>query len=353
MSNFRNESVPLWAVTCYYNPVGYRNRRNNYRRFRRRLNVPLVAAELSFNGRFDLVNDDAEILLQIAGGDVMWQKERLLNIALAALPKTCRFVLFVDCDVVLQRSDWADQVCRKLNESALLQPFSLVHHLPANTSPSQWPAVPADWIRPSVAWLISEGVSAAECLGNPTFGSPGIRSPGHAWAARREIVERHGLYDSCIIGGGDTALACGAYGVFDVVPTMHAVNEREFEHYRHWAEPFYESVRGNVSAVEGDLLHLWHGQISDRRTRRRHQDMTAFQFDPFEDIAIGDTGCWQWNTPKHEMHEYVANYFVARNEDGVAANDSMSAMGNVSSGVATDSAMVGCARSADVLSSTR
>src|SRR5690606_20133502 len=86
----------LWALTSYYNPVRYRRRRENYRAFRDHLDVPLVAVEMETDGVFDLVPGDADILVQIAGGDVLWQKERLLNIALGALPSACRKVAWID-----------------------------------------------------------------------------------------------------------------------------------------------------------------------------------------------------------------------------------------------------------------
>ena len=44
----------LWAITCYFNPTGYRRRLQNYRAFRERLNVPLVTVEQSFSGQFSL-----------------------------------------------------------------------------------------------------------------------------------------------------------------------------------------------------------------------------------------------------------------------------------------------------------
>ena len=82
----------VWAITCYFNPVGYRSRLANYRVFRRHLSVPLVTVELAYDAEFHLDRDDAEIMIQVRGGDVLWQKERLLNIALAALPRACRTV---------------------------------------------------------------------------------------------------------------------------------------------------------------------------------------------------------------------------------------------------------------------
>lgn len=82
----------LWAMTSYFNPIGYRRRHEDYLRFRSRLNAPLIAIELASHDRFELAEGDADILIQVRGGDVMWQKERLLNIALANRPAGCRFV---------------------------------------------------------------------------------------------------------------------------------------------------------------------------------------------------------------------------------------------------------------------
>ena len=76
----------LWAITSYFNPAGYNTRLANYRAFRARLKVPLVTVEASFDGRVQLRAGDAEILVQRTARDVLWQKERLLNVALGFLP---------------------------------------------------------------------------------------------------------------------------------------------------------------------------------------------------------------------------------------------------------------------------
>jgi hypothetical protein len=80
----------VWAIASYYNPVGYRRRLANYRLFRANLGIPLVTVELSFDGRFELAEDDADILIQLTGGAVLWQKERLLNLAAKAVPAGLR-----------------------------------------------------------------------------------------------------------------------------------------------------------------------------------------------------------------------------------------------------------------------
>ena len=70
----------LYAITTYYNPASYRRRLRNYR-LQAGLKVPLVTVELGFGGTFELTGDDADILVRLPAGSILWQKERLLNVA--------------------------------------------------------------------------------------------------------------------------------------------------------------------------------------------------------------------------------------------------------------------------------
>jgi len=74
-------------------------------------------------------------------------------------------------------------------------------------------------------------------------------------------------------------------------------------------------VKGRVGFVEGDLVHLWHGEVEHRRYHERWSEFGRFQFDPFRDIALDPNGVWRWNSDKREMHEYVRAYFASRMED--------------------------------------
>ena len=189
----------LWAITSFYNPLHYRRRQFNYAVFRERLPLPLLAVELSFNGQFELCAEDAEIVLQCASGDVMWQKERLLNLAVAALPRECEQVLWVDCDVIFQRTDFVEALTRGLEQFPLVQPFSLVHQLPRDIPAEAIHPQTATFSRRSATSLITDGMSSADCMANRMGGLPRSRAPGHAWAARRDLLHNQGLYDACII----------------------------------------------------------------------------------------------------------------------------------------------------------
>ena len=78
----KNLESPIWAITSYYtydDPPGVKRRLGVFREFRRQLQVPLLVVELSHDGARDLVEDDAEIIVRVSGGALLWQKERLLT----------------------------------------------------------------------------------------------------------------------------------------------------------------------------------------------------------------------------------------------------------------------------------
>ena len=105
-------SGDLWAITCYFNPAGYRRRIANYRAFRRCLAVPLVTVEISFDGHFELERDDADVLVQVCGDSILWQKERLLNIGVKSVPGTCDNIAWLDCDVIFASDEWMERTSR-------------------------------------------------------------------------------------------------------------------------------------------------------------------------------------------------------------------------------------------------
>src|SRR5262245_44674343 len=127
ITNQRSETV--WVITSYFNPMRYRRKRSNFKIFREYLRAPLVAVELAYSSEFELQEEDAEILIQLRGSAILWQKERLLNVALAALPETCRYVAWIDCDIVFGLADWTQSVSSLLDRCPILQMFKRRHHL--------------------------------------------------------------------------------------------------------------------------------------------------------------------------------------------------------------------------------
>lgn len=307
----------LWAITSYFNPVGWRRRLDNYRQFRRRLPLPLVAVELAREAaRFQLAAEDADRLVQLTGEDRLWQKERLLNVALTALPADCDAVVWLDCDVVFDAPDWPRRVGEALTRYTLVQPFARFREAPPDAA--TWDA------GASADWRGGEALGARLAAGAPVdeLFRRGVghrlargHAVGFAWAARRALLERHGFYDACILGSGDKAMAIAALGRFDLLDRLE-MNPRQRSHFQAWAEPFFAAVRGDIGYADATLFHLWHGDLKARRYRRRHEQFKHFGFDPHVDIAIDPLGAWRWTTTNAAMRAYVADYFAARNEDG-------------------------------------
>ena len=305
----------LWAITSYFHPAGHKSRLANYRTFRKHLPVPLVTVELPFEGPFELQPGDADILVQLTGGDAMWQKERLLNIALRHLPAGCDAVAWLDCDIIFAADDWAERARAALNEFPLVHLFSEVCMLKrgARSDSSGWS--PVKMVIPGVGRSITRGGLKPDDM-RVSNRVTGWRPPqGFAWASPRALLDRHGLYDARVGGGGDRAILCAALGQFDYCVNSHSMNDRSVEHYRAWGDRFHAEVRGKIGSIDGRIFHLWHGSIESRRYLERHRALAKYGFDPFTDIALDGNGCWRWNSDKPGLHEYMRSYFASRNED--------------------------------------
>lgn len=303
----------LWAITSFFNPSGFQRKLKNYREFRKRLAVPLVAVEHSTEGRFELRPDDADVLVQVRGGSVMWQKERLLNVALAHLPSGCDYVAWLDCDVIFARRDWPAAAMRECDRGVMCQLYKTVHH--------QRPDVPPDSIGVDAAYLAHVSIGYAISIGIKCSVAS-VMQPceraykrGHAWCARRDLLAKHGFYDRGIVGGGVSLMSSAATRQTEEQIAHLGFPPGLAADYRTWATEFQLDF-GQPGFVEGDLFHLWHGDLRDRSYTERHRILAQQEFDPATDIALDESGSWRWHSAKPELHETVRRYFADRREDG-------------------------------------
>lgn len=299
----------MWTITSYYNPVGYKRRLSNYRFFRSNLRTPLVTVELSFDGRFELEANDADILIQIAGGAVLWQKERLLNIALQAIPQDVHRIAWIDCDLILKRLDWVEEANSQLDRFAIVQLFSDAVHLTLEDYQSNSSNGSTHEIVPAIVGL----PRAREYI--VVKSNSNYYQSGFAWAANRELIEKRQFYDAAIVGGGDCMMVGAIFGQFDGIAERFLLNEARRGHYLNWAIPFHKSVADRVGQVPGTLFHLRHGDLKNRKYADRHVSLAAFDFDPGLDIRVGDQGAWEWARSRPELEAFLKSYFVERAED--------------------------------------
>lgn len=122
--------MSLWAVTASFHPPSEKARLSNFRCFRRQLSIPLLTVEWSATASYQLSDDEANRLVRLHEGDLMWQKERLLSIALRHLPENCDAILLIDAHILLPDPSWPERLKEALNLWLVVQPFREVHHLP-------------------------------------------------------------------------------------------------------------------------------------------------------------------------------------------------------------------------------
>lgn len=303
----------ICVVSTYFNPCHYSARRRNFELFRDHLDAPLMVVEFSPNGEFELAKSDADHLLQVTPGAVLWQKERLLNLALKELPDSIGYFAWVDCDFIFADSKWLQAARALLQEHDLVQCFSELTNLSEEES-----------IRPDRdAELPITGYSAIHLAQTGQTLSKDYNALRHvfqggAWAARRALMEKYKFYDSMILGGADRALTSACLGRYDQLATTHILSDVRRSHYESWARPFHQCVAGRIGCLEGRVLHLWHGAEENRGYSRRHQILAQIGFDPTRDLRVGKSGAWEWTeAASPELRDWTAQYFVSRQEDGV------------------------------------
>ena len=316
----RGGPSPLWAVTSFFNPAGYRNRLRNFRVFREHLPFPLLAVELSFDGRFALQADDADLLVQWSTGDVMWQKERLLNGAWSRLPPDCVEVAWLDADIVLTNPLWVAQARAGLQRHKLLHAFRTLRHLPADAGSVDMAQAAglSTSVQVSVIHNMQQQTARAHLLSGILTRADGAPTPGIAWVARRDWISQVRLFDASIAGGGDTAWAAAVLGVPEQAVDLHAMRPAQRAYYLRWAATPGLALGQDIGCLEGDALHLWHGHMAGRHSRERHLQLAASGFDPGRHLVAGAGEPWRWTDPAGRTARYLRSYFHARNEDGNA-----------------------------------
>jgi hypothetical protein len=301
----------LWGITACFNPAGYRNKYDHLRRFAsnvRRQGLKLVIVELCLRGAASVLQDDAaDLVIRLRSDTILWHKERLLNIALSALPDCCDKVAWLDADLLFENAGWVRDTARLLDRYSIVQPFQFACWLPQNmaeipTGDSTNGTEIEVQAASAYAWLSSKDWNAV----------PG--HPGFAWAARRSLLSKHGFYDRFILGGGDWVMS---WAMFHSANLWQALLPSALEnHLRTWSADFHADVQGSVYFTPGRLFHLWHGDKKNRRYLLRSVILREANFDPTTDITLDDAQCWRWSSDKPELHRKVEEYFRFRKEEG-------------------------------------
>lgn len=296
------------VITCFFNPNDCPYRLSNYKNFHqymKSIDMPVYAVEMVFgNNEFQLTSEDATWLKQIRGTHLMFQKERMLNIALDALPPKYDQVIWLDCDLYFFEEDWVDRVADSLKKYKVIQPYNICVALPKChiSVVDKWQTIYYDtWGSGRIKRGFSYYYSKRKTFPNLHHGHL-----GYAWAARREFLEKHRFYDVIVSGAGDlfmTMAFVGAFGWLDYPKELVYYTPEACDHYFKWALPVYDDVKGEIGYTNDIIFHMWHGDINNRNYLGWTQNLQMHRFDPSVDLQLSSDGFWEWATDKPRLHK--------------------------------------------------
>jgi|JI9StandDraft_2_1071091.scaffolds.fasta_scaffold38231_3 uncharacterized membrane protein YgcG len=225
---------------------------------------------------------ESQFIKRVYTENLLWHKEGLLNKIIAEhLPAKYKYIFWVDADVIFQNPNWIVEGVEELKAHNIIQPFEYCIHLEKNqTEPSfnveehKKRIYDESYSNRRLWRSFSANFKTARLNAKQQENYNIHGHVGFAWGARREILQNMPLYDRALIGGADHIIAHAAAGQ---IP--HSCITKSFtdnlDEVLTWSKKFYKLVQGKISFVEGDLYHIWHGDIDKRQYLKRIQDFTA------------------------------------------------------------------------------
>ncbi len=308
------EAMPMGTVACittYFNPVGYRTRRENHAVFAESLEaqgVSLLTVELA------LGDDPFELpvspnVLQLRGASRLWMKERLINAAVSRLPVHSTAFAWVDGDLLFADPSWFSRLVEQLETNDIVQLFERVVHLPPGHRRYEGESLGDD------TGLVAQAKQAPDWLERRRAGNLPFAVPGYAWAARRSLFADVGLYDRSILGNGDAILADCLFDSFGIYHYTSMLNAAMTDDMNDWRRQAFGSGPVRIGYLPMEIHHLWHGSFENRQYVARDEILLRHDFDPRNDLTLKGE-LYEWASDKPGLHAEVAHYFATRREDG-------------------------------------
>lgn len=290
----------MFAVCAYFNPQNSKTLQKNYKKFRRSIRIPIITVEVAYNSQPFFISDSIKIRANET--HILWQKERLLNIAIEKVPKSCDKIVWLDTDIIFENQHWVKQTSAKLDSYPVVQPFDTVYEIPDINSTLN--AISYGKFR-----HIENDDKQLQYYKDKNINTwPSI---GMAWAFRKEAIP-NGLFDVDVVGCGDVLQLLAWTGKWSH-QHIKQMNPLYRKFFLNWAWNTYEAVQDRIGFTDGKIRHLFHGKQESRKYQERKKYL--YNFDPNKDIYLDANNLYKWNTNNSTLHQYLIDYFLQRRED--------------------------------------
>eukprot|EP01063_Lacrimia_lanifica_P010012 TRINITY_DN16811_c0_g1_i1.p1 TRINITY_DN16811_c0_g1~~TRINITY_DN16811_c0_g1_i1.p1 ORF type:complete len:450 (+),score=117.94 TRINITY_DN16811_c0_g1_i1:54-1403(+) len=318
----------LHVISTVFNPAKYSSRAALYENFRRHMltfpNVRLYTVEASFDGTFEVTSpgggqDPRDVHVQLHAPQRLWLKENLINVAAQQfLPKTWKYMAWVDGDLEFEQQDWVERTLDALHQHPVVQVWETAKFL--------GPEGQVLDNERSFGYFSRNGIAAQGADYNNAYPHPGF-----GWAVRRDAYDvLGGLPDFNITGSGDTHLAyalqhrpresvpldCHVYlsdGFWAALAVLHKMVRKMYAVLK-----VPEDGQGPGYAVGVSIRHHWHGDWRDRGYVRRYEILrmpSGALFDPLVHVEYGSNGVIRLAPTAAAMVAALEEYFRSRKED--------------------------------------
>lgn len=304
------EDDKLYVVLPYFNFCSYKKRKQLFLEFVERIknveNVVIVICEakgvkqLSYDLPFNIPGVFAHFRFEVS--HTLWIKENLINLAIERLPRTWKYVAWIDADITFLNANWAKETVQKLEQEAdVLQLFQTS----INTG------------HEGQGTKLDQGFMYMYLKSGRPYTKTykyGFWHPGYAWAINRTAyAAMDGLIDWGVLGSGDHHMALAFIGKVDM---SHPGGLQDG--YKDRLKQFQERCADanlRLGYVDGMIVHHYHGSLENRKYRERWAILVDGKYNPEKDIVKNKFGVVQFTEIGQRLEKNIVQYFEERKED--------------------------------------
>jgi hypothetical protein len=309
-----NEAV---IISCFFNPTKSKYRTKAFKIFYdkiKHLNHRIIECVI---GDSSPELEENKNIKRIYTKNLLWHKESLLNNIIKELPEKYKYIFWIDADVIFENDNWMVDGVKQLQYYNLIQPFEYCFHLEKD---ELFPLYPINLLTKSYypnrenksVWRsFCSNVNQTRLLFSNDYNEHG--HVGFAWGAKREVLDKVPLYDKALIGGADHIMAHASVGQINHNCITKSFKDN-IDEVNDYSKRFLQVVQGRVGYVNGNLFHIWHGDIEKRQYLKRIIDFTPRTK---EITSRDENGLFLTNKPDEK---YIVNYFNEREVTGIGFN---------------------------------
>jgi hypothetical protein len=301
MDCFRPRKEILYVILPYFNYCGFKRRRELFIDFvNRYVNEPGIKIVITEAvGKTPLPKLPVFKHLKFQTENPLWIKENLINLAIAQLPSSWKYMAWIDADLVFLNADWVENTVEALQTADFVQMWQ--------TAVNMGPCGESMKIDKSFGYMHAKS-------GRPYTPTDkyGFWHPGYAWATTRAVMDHlGGVLDWAILGSADRHMALALINrvEWSAPGTIHP-------NYKAMLLQYQDACKNmSLSYIPGTILHLWHGSLENRKYRERWDILTKNQFDPATDTVFTKKGVLVLSDKGKRLENDLLEYFVGRKED--------------------------------------